>query len=49
MSGPRVAQLRRCGAQDCSMLFVAANSRRVRCTPSLCGNRVRVARHATRN
>ncbi|MFC9257709.1 CGNR zinc finger domain-containing protein [Amycolatopsis thailandensis] len=30
------------------MLFVAANSRRVWCTPSLCGNRVRVARHANR-
>ncbi|MFD5096190.1 CGNR zinc finger domain-containing protein [Amycolatopsis thailandensis] len=46
VSGPRAAQLRRCGAHDCSMLFVAANSRRVWCTPSLCGNRVRVARHA---
>ncbi|MEV6911920.1 CGNR zinc finger domain-containing protein [Amycolatopsis sp. NPDC051071] len=46
VSGPRAALLRRCGAHDCSMLFVAANSRRVWCTPSLCGNRVRVARHA---
>lgn len=46
VSGSRAAQLRRCGAHDCSMLFVAANSRRVWCTPSLCGNRVRVARHA---
>ncbi|MGK4597022.1 CGNR zinc finger domain-containing protein [Amycolatopsis sp. w19] len=48
VSGPRSAQLRRCGAHDCSMLFVAANSRRVWCTPSLCGNRVRVARHAAK-
>ncbi|MEU9692386.1 CGNR zinc finger domain-containing protein [Amycolatopsis japonica] len=48
VSGPRAAQLRRCGAHDCSMLFVAANSRRVWCTPSLCGNRVRVARHAAK-
>ncbi|WP_410654413.1 CGNR zinc finger domain-containing protein [Amycolatopsis sp. lyj-112] len=46
VSGPRADRLRRCGAHDCSMLFVAANSRRVWCTPSLCGNRVRVARHA---
>lgn len=46
VSGPAAARLRRCGAHDCSMLFVAANSRRVWCTPSLCGNRVRVARHA---
>ncbi|MFI7121335.1 CGNR zinc finger domain-containing protein [Amycolatopsis sp. NPDC049868] len=48
VSGPRAARLRRCGAHDCSMLFVAANSRRVWCTPSLCGNRVRVARHAAK-
>ncbi|WP_410580577.1 CGNR zinc finger domain-containing protein [Amycolatopsis sp. lyj-108] len=49
VSGPRAAQLRRCGAHDCSMLFVAANRRRVWCTPSLCGNRVRVARHAKKS
>jgi predicted RNA-binding Zn ribbon-like protein len=49
VSGPHTGRLRRCGAHDCSMLFVAANSRRVWCTPSLCGNRVRVARHAKKD
>lgn len=49
VTGPHASQLRRCAAEDCSMLFVATNSRRQWCTPNLCGNRARVARHAARS
>jgi predicted RNA-binding Zn ribbon-like protein len=44
--GPR---LRRCEGPDCVLLFVATNPRRRWCSPSLCGNRVRVARHYDRH
>jgi predicted RNA-binding Zn ribbon-like protein len=40
-----VARLRRCANSDCSMLFVNGDSRRRWCTPNICGNRARVARH----
>ncbi|MGH7911246.1 MAG: CGNR zinc finger domain-containing protein [Candidatus Dormibacteraceae bacterium] len=42
-------QLRRCANPGCSMLFVAENRRRVWCTPNICGNRARVARHHRRH
>lgn len=41
----RSAQLRRCASPTCSMLFLADNPRRIWCTPNICGNRNRVARH----
>jgi predicted RNA-binding Zn ribbon-like protein len=44
----QVRRLRRCANPDCSMIFVAVNPRRSWCTPSVCGNRVRVARHHRR-
>jgi predicted RNA-binding Zn ribbon-like protein len=44
--GPR---LRRCAGPDCVLLFVATNPRRRWCSPALCGNRVRVARHYERH
>jgi len=44
----RLATLRRCANDNCSMLFLATNPRRVWCTPNLCGNRARVARHYAR-
>lgn len=40
--------LRRCANPDCSMLFLATNKRRIWCTPNICGNRARVARHYER-
>lgn len=46
MSSPeQLARLRRCANPGCSMLFLAASSRRQWCTPNICGNRARVARH----
>ena len=49
LAGGDVARLRECAADDCVMLFVAANPRRRWCTPDICGNRARVARHYRRN
>jgi predicted RNA-binding Zn ribbon-like protein len=44
-----VERLRRCANIDCSMLFVNGDSRRQWCTPNICGNRARVARHYHRH
>ena len=44
----RVRRLRRCANPDCSMIFIAVNPRRSWCAPSVCGNRIRVARHHRR-
>lgn len=41
--------LRRCANPECSMLFVYGDSRRQWCTPNICGNRARVARHYHRH
>jgi len=41
-------RLRRCANPTCSMLFVAETARRQWCTPNICGNRARVARHYAR-
>ncbi|MFC3491645.1 CGNR zinc finger domain-containing protein [Glycomyces rhizosphaerae] len=48
LTDPAVAKLRRCGAEDCVLLFVPAHPRRQWCSPERCGNRVRVARHYER-
>jgi predicted RNA-binding Zn ribbon-like protein len=40
---------RRCANPACSMLFVAETPRRQWCTPNICGNRARVARHYHRS
>ncbi|GIF71422.1 CGNR zinc finger domain-containing protein [Asanoa siamensis] len=45
---PRLARLRRCANPTCSMLFLAETTRRQWCTPNICGNRTRVARHYAR-
>jgi predicted RNA-binding Zn ribbon-like protein len=42
------ANLRRCASPTCSMLFVTGDARRRWCTPNICGNRDRVARHYRR-
>ncbi|MEV0720013.1 ABATE domain-containing protein [Asanoa sp. NPDC050611] len=44
----RLARLRRCANAACSMLFLAETTRRQWCTPNICGNRARVARHYER-
>jgi predicted RNA-binding Zn ribbon-like protein len=44
----RSGQIRRCANPECSMIFLAENNRRVWCTPNICGNRARVARHYKR-
>lgn len=49
LSGGDVARIRECAADDCVMLFVAANPRRRWCTANVCGNRARVARHYRRH
>jgi predicted RNA-binding Zn ribbon-like protein len=46
--GTAAARLRRCANPACSMLFVADSARRQWCTPNICGNRARVARHYAR-
>jgi predicted RNA-binding Zn ribbon-like protein len=40
--------LRACEGPGCVLLFLATNPRRHWCSPSVCGNRVRVARHYRR-
>jgi predicted RNA-binding Zn ribbon-like protein len=42
-------RLRRCTNPNCSMLFINGDSRRRWCTPNICGNRARVARHYQRH
>lgn len=44
-----IARLRRCANPNCSMLFVNGDARRQWCTPNICGNRARVARHYHRH
>jgi predicted RNA-binding Zn ribbon-like protein len=44
-----LARLRRCANPSCSMLFTNGDNRRQWCTPNICGNRTRVARHYRRH
>jgi predicted RNA-binding Zn ribbon-like protein len=44
-----VERLRRCANPGCSMLFFNGDARRQWCTPNICGNRARVARHYHRH
>jgi predicted RNA-binding Zn ribbon-like protein len=49
LSSPaQLSRLRRCANPTCSMLFLAETKRRQWCTPNICGNRARVARHYQR-
>jgi predicted RNA-binding Zn ribbon-like protein len=45
----RVTSIRRCAGPDCAILFLPDNPRRQWCSPTLCGNRVRVARYYQRH
>ena len=47
--GPDSLVLRRCQSATCSMLFVTGDARRRWCTPNICANRDRVARHYRRH
>jgi predicted RNA-binding Zn ribbon-like protein len=47
--GPLGSRIKQCQGPGCLMLFVADNPRRQWCSPQLCGNRVRVARHYKRS
>jgi predicted RNA-binding Zn ribbon-like protein len=49
LTSEAAGRLRRCANPLCSMLFVAETPRRQWCTPNICGNRARVARHYRRS
>jgi predicted RNA-binding Zn ribbon-like protein len=44
-----VKAIRQCAADDCVLLFLPANPRRLWCSAARCGNRTRVARHYARH
>jgi predicted RNA-binding Zn ribbon-like protein len=48
LTDPAVTTIRRCAGPGCRLLFLPAHPRRRWCSPRLCGNRVRVARHYRR-
>lgn len=45
LTDPAVTKVRTCGGPGCRLLFLPAHPRRQWCSPAVCGNRVRVARH----
>jgi predicted RNA-binding Zn ribbon-like protein len=47
--GPDAGRIKPCEGPGCPRLFLAAQPRRRWCSPRLCGNRVRVARHYRRS
>ncbi|MEU1510933.1 CGNR zinc finger domain-containing protein [Streptomyces sp. NPDC005811] len=49
LADPAVTAIRTCEADDCVMLFLPTHPRRRWCSPTRCGNRVRVARHYQRH
>ena len=49
LADPAVVRIRECAAEDCVLLFLPAHPRRRWCSPTGCGNRVRVARHYRRH
>ncbi|MFI6741171.1 CGNR zinc finger domain-containing protein [Nonomuraea sp. NPDC050451] len=49
LTDPNVGKVRSCEAPDCRMLFLPAHPRRRWCSPTLCGNRIRVARYYQRH
>src|SRR5579863_8214906 len=49
LTDPRVTSIRKCAGPDCTLLFLPDNPRRQWCSPTLCGNRVRVARYYERH
>lgn len=49
LTDPAITKVRACEGPDCRMLFMPAHPRRRWCSPTLCGNRVRVARYYQRH
>jgi len=49
LADPAIRKVRRCDAPACWILFLARNPKRRWCTPSICGNRARVARYYLRH
>ena len=49
LTDPAVGTIRKCEAEDCTMLFLPASSRRRWCAANRCGNRMRVARYYQRH
>jgi len=46
---PAIRRVRRCDAPSCVILFLPRNPNRRWCTPTVCGNRARVARYYLRH
>ncbi|MEU1728667.1 ABATE domain-containing protein [Nonomuraea sp. NPDC005692] len=49
LTDPAASRIRACEGPRCRMIFLPAHPRRRWCSPELCGNRVRVARHYQRH
>lgn len=49
LAGPSIRDVRRCDAPSCVVLFLPRNPNRRWCTPTICGNRARVARYYLRH
>lgn len=49
LAGDLARQTRRCEAPDCELLFFPTHPRRRWCSPTVCGNRTRVARYYERH
>lgn len=49
LADPAIYRVRRCDAPTCEILFLPRNPNRRWCTPSICGNRARVARYYLRH
>ena len=49
LSDPSIRKVRRCEGPECRLLFLPTHPRRRWCSPTLCGNRVRVARYYQRH
>jgi len=45
LSDPAIRRVRTCEGAHCRLLFLPAHPKRRWCSPSVCGNRARVARH----
>ncbi|MFF5966886.1 CGNR zinc finger domain-containing protein [Streptomyces collinus] len=49
LSAPAISSLKECEADDCVMVFLPSHPRRRWCSPTRCGNRMRVARYYRRH
>lgn len=49
LNDPAVTKVRQCEAHNCVLLFLPAHPRRRWCSPTVCGNRTRVARYYLRH